>query len=453
MKKVLNILAVLIMFLGIQLQSQAESINKAISSSNINRGAVSISLKDVKTGKVVYELNPKQPMMPASTLKLVTLAASMDTLGKDYEFKTQLYKNNNNELFLKLGADPFLRSKSLRNMIITAKSKKIASPKAIYIDDYIFDSTEWGEGWQWDDDLNSLMPKFSSYNIDGNLLGIVIAPTSQGAPANIFTSKFYPTTFMNLVTTDTSKESEVTLSRKNYISPDIITVEGTVSRQIVKPIPVNHPKRYFILRLEEAIRSEKFDYYGKFTQKKLPSSNVYLVDEVKTPVLYAVPAILKESNNFAAETVFKTAGAKFANNTGSQENSLKMFEAYCKKEGLNTEDIKIVDGSGVSKNNIMTTDFMTDFLVKQAQKPEFELIKTQLPTSGEGTLQNRMLYFKNNIRAKTGTLADVSAITGYLTTRNGKEYAFDIMINDPKIKNCDKKKLEEYILRAVYTSY
>lgn len=451
MKKMLNLfLAILIMFTT-QLKSNAESINKVLSESNINKGAVSISIKDTKNGKVIYELNQKQPMMPASTLKLLTLAASLDTLGTDYEFKTQLYKNSNNELYFKLGADPFLRSKNIRNMIKTAKTKNIISPKAIYVDDFVFDSNEWGEGWQWDDDLSPLMPKFSSYNLDGNMLGIIIAPTTPGAPATISTSKFYPTTFMNLVTTGDT--NNITLTRNNNISPDMITAEGTVVKQTVMPIPVNHPKRYFILRLEEAIRSEKFDYYGSFKQQKLPSQNVYLIEEYKTPILYTIPPILKDSNNFIAETVFKAAGGKFANNTGSQQNSLKMLEEYCKKEGLNTQDIKVVDGSGVSKNNIMTTDFMTEFLVKQAMKPEFETLKSQLPTSGEGTLATRMLYFKDNIRAKTGTLADVSAITGYLTTKNGKTFAFNIMINDPRIKNCDKKTLEEYILRAVYSSY
>lgn len=451
MKKLLKSLFMLMIFLSTSLTVQAESVNKVISSSNINKGAVSVSIKDVKSGKTVYELNPKQPMMPASTLKMLTLAVSLDTLGTDYEFKTQLYKNKNNELYLKLGADPFLHSKSLRTLIASAKGKKVISPKSIYIDDFIFDSNEWGEGWQWDDDLNPLMPKYSSYNIDGNLLGIVVAPTTKGAPANIFTSKFYPTTFMNLVTT--GDETNLELSRKNYISPDIITVEGTVAKQTVKMIPVNHPKRYFLLRLEEAIRNEKYDYYGRFTQKKLPAQNVYLIDEIKTPVKAAIPAILMNSNNFVAETVFKAAGAKFVNNTGSLANSLKMFEAFCKKENLNPEDIKIVDGSGVSKNNIMTADFMTEFLMRESQKPNFEIMKKMLPTAGEGTLQNRMLYFKDNIRAKTGTLADVSAISGYLTSRSGKLYAFDIMINDPKTKANDKKILEEYILRAVYTNY
>ena len=151
-----------------------------------------------------------------------------------------------------------------------------------------------------------------------------------------------------------------------------------------------------------------------------------------------------------AETVFKLAGAKFVNNTGSLQHSQEMINAYFKKIDIDAKDIKIVDGSGVSKNNIITTDFMTDYLVKQSKN---EVLKNSMTTAGEGTLKNRMLYFKDNLKAKTGTLSDVSGIAGYITSRSGKTYAFDIMINDPKTKSNDKKSLEEYIIRDIYTSY
>ncbi len=449
MNKILKILFSLLVFCGIQNIGSSASIDKTISQSEINKSGISVSVKNIETGKSVYQLNEKKPAIPASTLKIITLTASVDTLGTDYEFATKLYKNTNNELFLKLGADPFLTSAGLNSLINTAVNEKnIISPKNIYIDDYIFDSTEWGEGWQWDDDLNPLMPKFSSYNIDGNKLGIIISPTSQGAPANIYTTKFYPTTFMNLVTT--GEENDIKISRNNNISPDILKIEGTVKKQITKYIPVNHTRRYFILRLEDAIKSAKMGYYGEFPQKKIPNSNIYLTAEITHPLSNAIEDILKNSNNLTAETVFKAAGAKYVNNTGSLANSQTMLNAYFDKIGINYDDIKIVDGSGVSKNNIMTADFMTDFLFKINASTN---LKEQLPKAGEGTLKNRMLYFKENLRAKTGTLSDISAIAGYITTRSGKTYAFDIMINDPKTKSSEKKSLEEYILRDIYTNY
>lgn len=446
MKKLFSL--ILGLFVTLSMQANAKCIDNTIFKSGINRSAISVSVKDVKTGRTVYKLNDQRPNMPASTLKLVTLAASLDSLGKDYEFSTQLYKSSDNDLYIKLAGDPHLSSYGIKKLFIKAKEKNIIEPKNIYIDDFIFDDIEWGEGWQWDDDLNPLMPKFSSYNLDGNLLDVIISPTKTGAPASISTGKFYPITFMNLV--QTGDHNEISINRNNNISPDIINLSGVVEKQITKKIPINNPKRYFKLRLEDSIRSTKMNYYGKFTHKKLPEKNVYLIEEVKHPIAEIVIDILKNSNNLAAESVFKAAGAKYANNTGSLNNSLNMLNKYFEKNNIDFSSIKIVDGSGVSKNNMVTADFMSEFLVKTAANKNF--IET-MPTSGEGTLATRMLYFKDNLRAKTGTLSDVSAIAGYITSRSGKTYAFDIMINDPKSRNADKKALEEYIIRDIYTNF
>lgn len=448
MKKLAKIILTIMLIFNIPNFACANSIGRTISQSGINKGAVSVSVKDVHTGKTVYSLNDKQPKSPASTLKIITYNASMDTLGNDYEFSTELYKSTNNDLYLKLSGDPYFTYRNLRGLFETAKSKNITEPKNIYIDDYIFDDVEWGEGWQWDDDLNPLMPKFSSYNIDRNLLEIIIFPQTEGSAPEIRTSVFYPVTFMNLATTGSN--TNIKLARNNSISPDIINVSGTVSRKTVKKIPVNNPKRYFVLRCEDAVRRNKINYYGKYTQKKMPGSGIYLVDKISHPISDLTDDILKNSSNFTAETLFKAAGAKFVNNTGSLGNSQKMLNAYFEKIGLNSDSVKITDGSGVSKNNLVTADFMTEFLIKVYNNEDF---KTALPTSGEGTLANRMLYFKDNLRAKTGTLSDISAIAGYITSRSGKTYAFDIMINSPKAKEQDMKSLEEYILRDIYTEF
>jgi len=386
-------------------------------------------------------------MNPASVQKILTLLPSLDSLGKDYEFKTQLYKNKNNDLYIKLGADPYLTTKDLKSMIRDLSSHKIYSTKAFFIDDSILDGNEWGEGWQWDDDLNPLMPKFSAYNIDKNLVTVNICPTVKGAPADIFTGVFYPTAFVNNVVT--GDKSEVKLERKNYISPDVINVDGTVSGDIVMPIPVNYPRRYFILRLEENLRSQKVSYYGDFNRQKLPAG-LTMIDEIKHPISFAEDDILKKSNNLVAETVFKLAGGKFAKETGSTASAVEMLKEYYQKQGINTENINIVDGSGVSKNNLVTADFVTEVLLK-AQKAEFfEDFKSNMATPGTGTLTDRMLYFKDNLRAKTGTLTNTSTIAGYLTVKSGKTYAFCIMTNDSKSKDADKKAFEEYVLRNAY---
>jgi D-alanyl-D-alanine carboxypeptidase/D-alanyl-D-alanine-endopeptidase (penicillin-binding protein 4) len=431
----------------------ADTLPKTITNLKINKSALSISIKSVEDGSILYALNSRTPMPPASTLKLVTTFASLDTLGNDFTYSTKLYKSTNNDLYLQLSGDPLLKSKDLEDLISVAKAKEIA-PKTFYIDDTAFDKIEWGEGWQWDDALNPLMPKFSIFNINGNLFKLEISPTEKGAPAQIVLKPFYPITIMNMVNTDFSTPDNIKIERNLELAPNILNATGTISKNIItKIIPVPNPKINFTLRLEDAIKTKKLEYYEPIKYSKLPDKNVYLVDSIDNNIDDVLNKILKNSDNLFAETLFKTAGAKYANTQGNITNSLNMLTSYLNKLNFSHEDIKIVDGSGVSKNNLMTTDFMTNFLIYLSKNDNFEKYMQILPTSGEGTLKDRMLYFKGNLRAKTGTLSDTSAIAGYITSRKGNLYTFDIMINDAKTSSTDKKNIEEQILRSLYANY
>ncbi len=450
MKKIIKLWIMLTVLFVFATNVDAKPFNNPIEDSikkaEITKSAlISVSFKEIPTGKKSFQLNATTPMPPASVQKVVTLLPALDTLGANYEFKTGLYKNTNNSLFIKLGADPYFTSRNLKDMVRALANNKIYSTKAFYIDDSIMDSNEWGEGWEWDNDLNSLMPKFGSYNMDSNLLTVNVCPTQPGAPAEISTNVFYPTAFINNVTTGAT--NDIKLSRKNYISPDVINADGTVSKDTAIQIPINYPRRYFILRLEDILRKQKVSYYGDYNRLKLPK-NATLITEIKHPLSNATDDILKKSNNMVAETVFKIAGGKYTQETGSFDAALEMFNDYYKKIGVCTDNIKITDGSGVSKNNLLTADFITEVLIKAEQNKTG--LKLMMAAPGEGTLTDRMLYFQGKLKAKTGTLQNISAIAGYLTVKSGKTYAFCIMINDAKSKSADKKSFEEYVLREAY---
>lgn len=429
----------------------AESINKTLNSLGVDKDTISISVKNIENGNVLYELNEKTQRTPASTLKVITTAASVDTLGNDYKFSTKLYKSTNNDLYIKLSGDPLLTSDDLGILIDGVMAKNIV-PKNIYIDDSVFDNNEWGKDWLQEDELNSYVPKFSAYNIDNNLLRIEISPTANMVPANIKVKPFYPISFMNLVETDGHMQNSVKIEKSDNNIPNMLKISGVVSKIYNSYIPVSNPKMNFILRLEEVISDKKLEYYNPIQFAKLPVNNIYLVSQADHSIDLVVAEILKNSSNLASETLFKMAGAVWANSTGTFENSMKMFEAYLKKYNIDNKNIQITDASGISANNLVTADFMTDFLVMKSKSENFEDYKLLFPAPGTGTLKNRMLYFKDNLRAKTGTLSGTSALAGYIVSRSGKVYAFDIMINDPDTSSADKKNIEEQILRNIYVN-
>ena len=441
MKKILVVL-LLILFSCFNLadaKSTKRDFNSIINESGVEKNSISVSIKDLNTGKVVYQLNEKILMHPASIQKVLTLPPAVEVLGEDYEFSTEIYKRDDNTFLFKLGADPYLTTSDLSKLA----SKLTLDTKKVLIDDSILEKKDWGEGWQWDDDMNILMPRFNSYNLDRNLIKLTIMPTNKGELATIINPSKYPLVFLNNVIT--SDKNDVKVTRDNSISNNALALNGTVNKPVTVYVPTNNLKRYFDIRLMNTLADKKIYLKQNFIVDKKLSSDVEL-EKITHPISQAIDDVLKNSNNLVAETTVKLAGGKKYEDKGTDINGIKVFNSYCEKIGLDNSRLKIVDGSGVSKNNLITTDFMTEFLIKN--KDNSTLAK--LPSPGEGTLTHRMLPIKDNLKAKTGTLADISSIAGFLTTKNNNKYAFCIIINDPSSTSSDMKSLEDYLIRELY---
>ena len=414
--------------------------NKVIAESNIKKSDISISIIDIDSGKEVYQLHSKRKFYPGAVQKIITYRAAENVLGDDYRFKTVLYKNANNEYLIKLGADPLLTGDNLK----TLATKIQPNAKAIYIDDSIIDSEEWGSGWNEEDNLNPALAKFSAYNLDGNIVKVSFVPTTEGAPVTIAQDKFYPLSFINEVVT--GDENKLNLTRKNYIAPDMIIASGEVDTLVSRYIPVPNTKRYFKLSLERILNDSKIDYSGVYRFKKL-SPEFKEIAIISHGMADVQNAILKRNNNIASESMFKVAASKKAvNGIGTFDEGLAILIEYCNSLRLKTDDIKIVDASGVSEDNLLTAEFTASFLANPANI----CLKSLLPTAGEGTLVNRMNYMTGKLYAKTG-LIKTNSIAGYVDAKRGKTYAFCILINDNEAKNADKKMLEEYLIREIFT--
>lgn len=442
MKKLFSLILVLLMTLSVQargIKNSKGDFSSVINDSGVEKNSIAISIKELNTGKPVYELNEKILMHPASVQKILTLIPAVDTLGENYEFTTTLYERRGNNYIIKLGADPYLTSSDLKELIkdINPETQKI------YIDASILEKKDWGEGWQWDDDMNVLMPRFNSYNLDGNLIKITIMPTQKGQLATIINPSKYPLVFLNNVVT--SDKNNISVSRDNSISVNTLALKGTVNKPVIIRIPTNNLKRYFDVRLTNTIHDKNIYLKENIITDTVKSEDKE-VNKITHPISEAIDDILKNSNNMASETVSKLAGGKMYDDKGTDINGIKVFNAYCKKIGLDNSKIRLTDASGVSKNNLISADFISEFLIKTRDNPVIE----HLPSPGEGTLTHRMLPIKNNLKAKTGTHGDLSSIAGYLTTKKGNKYAFCIMINDTTTTISDMKMLEDYLIREVY---
>lgn len=441
MKKFFAVLIVFLMALSVNAKSTPKcDFNSVINDSGIDKNAIAVSIKDLNSGKPVYELNEKILMHPASVQKALTVIPAVETLGEDYEFTTKIYRRGNDSYIIKLGADPYLTSADLKKLV---NSMDIETTKKVFIDDSILEKKSWGEGWQWDDDMNVLMPRFNSYNLDSNLIKITIMPNQKGGAATIINPSKYPVVFLNNVVT--GDKNEVSVSRDDSISSNTLSLNGTVNKPVTLYIPTNNLKRYFDIKLSSALQDKKIYLKQNFISDRILPTDKEL-DKITHPMTAAIDDILKNSSNFVSETTAKLAGAKAFDDRGTDLNGIKVFNKYCEKIGIDNSKIRITDASGVSKNNLISADFISEYLIKNKNSKVLE----HLPSPGEGTLTHRMLPIKNNLKAKTGTHGDASSIAGFLTTRSGHKYAFCIIINDTTSTIPDMKTLEDYLIREAY---
>ena len=441
MKKILLIFAMFnLLTFSVCAKGVKNDFESVIQDSGVDIESIAISIKNVDNNKTVYSLNEKMLMNPASVQKLLTTPVSVEALGDDYEFATELYKRGEDSYLIKLGADPYLTTSELKNLV-----KQIdKNVSRIYIDDFALDSKTWGEGWQWDDDMNVLMPRFGSYNLDKNLIKLTLVPTKQGQFATIINPSKYPLVFFNNVVT--ADKTKIDIQRDSAISSNTLMLTGTVSRPTVLSIPTANLKRYFEVQLTRALEEKSIYLKDSFIIARKADTDE-LVYKISHNLDCAIDDILKSSNNLVSESIFKLAGGKYCELvSGSDSAGIKMFNDYCVKNKLDNSRIRMTDASGVSKNNLVSAEFITEFLKLNKDNE----VLTKLPNPGEGTLTHRLLPIKENLRAKTGTLKDISSIAGYLTTKSGKNLVFCIMVNDMKLTDSDKKMLEDFILREAY---
>ena len=403
-------------------------VNDILSSYNFDHDSViSIAVKD-KNGENVYSKNQYKYLNPASALKLFTMAASLNELGGDYKFQTAFYKDKNNNIYLKLSGDPLLKTADIEQLAKNLKQNHKGKINKIYIDDSVIDMLPYPNGWM-SDDIWPNSPKISPYMIDFNTVKVDFLLSEDKKDLRIVQKSPYKFSFVNKLQTG-SKTDFTFIEDETHNTIDVI---GTISSSVTdKPVPVLNPRYFFCQKMNEVINKAGIRFTDKFQFAKTPKDAV-LIAKFERPADEVIKHILQTSDNIGAEMVFKVAGGKFANENGliknsamtagTTQNGINMFINYYQNLGLDPKQVRITDGSGVSRYNAMNVDWMTDAL----SKIDFDFEKF-LPTGGVGTLDKRLREIKGCVYLKTGTLVGSSSLVGIIKTKdNVYYYASNIM--------------------------
>lgn len=445
-KKTLCI-AILSLFLSTNI-TNAANIDNILENSPISKNAIiSISIKDTKNGKVIYEQNSHKLLNPASILKTFTMRSSYHELGKDFVFTTDAYLDKDKNLYIKLSGDPEFSTGKLKALLNEVKSTQGTNQiNDIILDTTSFDKKEWGIGWMWDDDTSELLPKYSIFSINENKITLQINPGKNGQNPNIEIKNQYNIPIINKLTN--GSQTEIQTERLPWKTSDTTEFSGTVNKPIEIQLPINNPEKNFVCELKKSIKQVGINYTGSIKIAPVNKQAEKIASVSSQPLRLLIANTLKNSNNFYSEMIFKKAGEHYSKKIGTTENGIELFNKYY--SDIKSDNIIIVDACGISRNNIITADWATSALNKIAQEKDFNEYLILMAKPMEGTLSNRLLNISLKTRAKTGTASNISSIVGYVDTKSNKKYSFAIMIQNHNSDVKKVKELEDKIINEIY---
>ena len=429
------------------LRAQIDSI---LQDSVLSQTRVGIQVVAVETGDVLYQRHAQELFHPASNLKLLTTATALEKLGPDFRFQTILLCDSNNvrdsiikgNLYLKGFGNPDLTDEDLRWMVNELKRQGIREITGhLVCDATYFDSLYWGKGWMWDDTSSPDFAPISALSVNDNCVTVWVQPGEK--PGDSLKVWMEPkTSYMKIendgITVDSTDSVQIEQFKveRKWVHPEntIVIRGGMVAGASPKRyrIEVLNAPLYVGTRLRELMAEAGIALNGSVMIGKTPEHVRALVTHLSPPLTLVVFNTNKISDNLSAEMLLKTLGAEFKGVPGSAEKGTAVVRQFLAEVGVDSNRYAMVDGSGVSRYNVVTPALMVKLLRRMygdfRVQAEFQ---ASLPIAGvDGTLAKRMVGTpaERKLHAKTGTLRGVSTLSGYTETADGEVLAFSIMM-------------------------
>ncbi len=411
-------------------------------------GIQGVIVQSLRDGTTWYERNADLLFMSASNEKLLTSAAVLNALGPDWKFVTTLQRTGSvdadgtlhGDLYLHGGGDPLLDDKDLDALVQSAKDAGIRRVEGRVVgDDSRFDSQRYGDSWEWDDMPYYYSAQISGLNLDENVETLKIDPGRRaGEPVKVTESptERYLRVLDRGRTVASGGKSTLRVSR--ILGQNVATVDGTLSVNARSedhrptPVTVEDPGLFAATVFTERLVGAGVSVAGAPKTGPTPNGATEIGRHESPPMSEVLRRLNKPSDNLVAECLLKTLGAERGSG-GSTAAGREVALAWFKQLGLDTERVQMTDGSGLSRQTLVSPRNLAILLRAMYSHPQSRVYIDSLPIAGvDGTLRNRMkgTPAEGNCHGKTGSLSGVSSMSGYVTTKAGEPLAFVILMNN-----------------------
>ncbi len=421
--------------------------------------ALGIKVTSLKHNATIYQKNPDQVLIPASTTKVFTGAAALKILGPEATFETQLYTDKQlgphkiHHLYIKGGGDPTLATKDLESLVHQIKTPISEIKGDIIVDASIFDQQNIGPGWNKKDGLIYDKAPVMGLMVNHSCIRVRVTPSRGGGRPRVTIDP--DSSFARIE----NKARTVLQAKKNalhvfYRTDGTVVVTGKIARNSKQKhyrIAIDRPDMYAGHVLLSLLKKHKIICKTRISKGMVSSDAKLLARHTSEPVSEIVRLMMKPSDNLYADALFKKIGAVAYGAPGTWAKGKKAVEHFLVNVvKMPIDTLALNDGSGLSHTNRISPTHLSTFLTWIYKESPFrDYFIDSLPISGvDGTLRKRMRnrIAQSKIKAKTGNLPGITGLAGYITPPQGEPLVFVIMINrGNKSAVAYKRKFEDKI--------
>jgi D-alanyl-D-alanine carboxypeptidase/D-alanyl-D-alanine-endopeptidase (penicillin-binding protein 4) len=463
-------------------------VEAALADAKAERGYWGVLVADAKTGEQLYALNAGKFFTPASNTKLYTTIIALSLLGPDYRFRTTLESRGTLDRFGRLPGDLVLVARGDPNLssrkfpyVLKAEfdgpPERVLSELAdtfaargvkqiegdIVVDDSYYPFERYPSGWAIDDMTFGYGAPVSALCLNDNTLNIEVRSADRTGDPAWFNAEpwadFYD--FENRVrTVEAGGVTRVSLDREP--GSRRVILRGTIAlgaEPQLESLAIEEPAEYSAALLKRLLEARGVRILGRARARHATedesapadSGAIVLAEHTSVALIEGVRLVNKISQNLHAELLLRAVGKEKGENA-SVSASLRVAQEFFKSLGITEGDVAIYDGSGLSRRNLITPRATVKLLQYAAQQPWAAQFIDGLPVSAQdGTLERRMkdTSAAGRIRAKTGSLGNVNALSGFATTVHGTELVFSMFGNAHGLRGRDSTSVLDAICIAM----
>ena len=436
----------------------AASLDSIFSDTAFAHAHWGVLVRSLATGETLYQRNAERAFVPASAMKLVTGAVALATLGPEYRFRTTISTAGQvragvlqGDLVVRGSGDPTLSQRftpddaraTMRAWADSLRARGITRVAGGIIGvDSAFPGPSLGAGWAWDDLDAAYSAEVGALQYNEGVLDLQVVPSrTVGEPAVVILDPATQYVHVNNRTVTTQRGSTAALQLARDPASSAITLSGIVpvdTSAIALTVAVRNPAAYFLAVLRETLREAGVAVEGQaLTADEWPEARSRAAERTlfthsSPPLREVLPAMLKPSQNWIAETLLRAVGRE-RRGEGSARAGALVADSVLRAWQVPMDGFRMADGSGLSRYDLVTPALFVGVLTRMRSEPTWGLWYESLPEAGEsGTLENRMRAspLRGQVHAKTGTLSGIRSLAGYVETPAAGTVVFTIIVNN-----------------------